>query len=451
MLRRFWKPGAVALMAVLAILILRLFTSTSVAINWRDAHQSIDGFGAASYDSFLTSADADFFFGRGPSQLGLSLLRVIMITDPPNCSCIDPGVVDCAPVPAGHGSLLTNDLQAARMAKERGATVWATSMSVPASMKSSGSFCKGGTYAGGAANDKALAVAQTSFLSTMTNKYGVPIAAFSFQNEPDILPANYPGTRWTAQQLHDYVPVLAGMISDAGLSTRIAMPEMSPWNSFALAAPSLSDPRTAVHIGILAAHNYDQLAPAAPPSIPGRTDQRIWETEVSNQNAFDPSMKDALVWAARIHAFLTRAHVNAWHYWWINAVGGGLKNNEALTNGSNVPAKRAYVLGQWARFVRPGWVEIGVNNSGQLLVSAFRDASEENLAVVVVNRGLPSLVTMRLSASPAFVSVTPYITSSASSLASQSAIPVNSGVWKYQLPAFSVTTFVGTRDRSVRN
>src|SRR5262245_27103105 len=154
-----------------------------------------------------------------------------------------------------------------------------------------------------------------------------------------------------------------------------------------------------------------------------------------------------MYWAKRLHAFLTVAQLNAWHYWWLSSSG---TNNEGLASSTDVLAKRAYVVGQYSRFVRPDYYRIGVvTNSGTALVSAFKDPVSLKFAIVAVNASTNFVTqSFNLNNSPGVDSVTPWITSSSLSLASQSAVSIAGTAFSYDLPALSIVTFVGQASNS---
>jgi hypothetical protein len=167
----------------------------------------------------------------------------------------------------------------------------------------------------------------------------------------------------------------------------------------------------------------------------------LWETEVSSFDTFNGSITNAMYWATRIHLFLTVAQANAWHFWWLISAN---PDNEGLTDTSGNPAKRMYVLGQFSRFVRPGFYRINANNATSALVSAYEETNSGSFAIVAVNTN-PAAInqTFTLTNFPAVASVTPWITSANLSLASQTAIPVANAAFSYTLPALSIVTFVG--------
>jgi O-glycosyl hydrolase len=77
-------------------------------------------------------------------------------------------------------------------------------------------------------------------------------------------------------------------------------------------------------------------------------------------------------------------------------------------------------------------------------VSAYK-SSTNTLGIVATNYN-SSAISQRFSMSnaPAFSAVTPYTTSATLGLAQQSPVTVTSNAFNYDLPAQSITTFVGT-------
>jgi glucuronoarabinoxylan endo-1,4-beta-xylanase len=166
----------------------------------------------------------------------------------------------------------------------------------------------------------------------------------------------------------------------------------------------------------------------------------LWETEVSTFDSYDGSMANGLYWAGQIHSFLTYAQVNAWHFWWLIPTGA---DNEGLTDQSGKPAKRMYVLGNYSRFVRPGYYRIGVSNNAATSISAYKDPNSGSFAIVAINGNNTDLVQIFDLAGFTATNVTPWITSGSLSLVSQSVVNVTNATFVYDLPAMSVVTFAG--------
>jgi glucuronoarabinoxylan endo-1,4-beta-xylanase len=271
---------------------------------------------------------------------------------------------------------------------------------------------------------------------------GIPLYAVSIQNEPDIS-IDYGSCRYTAEQIHDFVPYLYSALHSAGAaSTRIMIAEQSSW-SFDLTSETLDDPRVAPEVGIVAAHGYaGKIRPfSAGPA-------RLWETEASSPSpVYDGSIADGLSWAAKIHDYLSIANVNAWLWWFLTDMPqqGEGTDNSALTDIKGNYPKRDYVTGQWSKFVRPGWSRIGVRYLfGPLRITAFKNPGNRDFAIIAVNSTSRNVSqTFRLNGFST-ASVTPWITSEHLSLVAQSAVPVDAGRFTYTLPASSVTTFAGS-------
>jgi len=428
----------------------------SVSVDWTTVRQVIDGFGAASNEtSFvepLSETVMDFFYTT--KGIGLTLLRIRDYPSVFDCeSDSKPGYC----VPTTSATLLTSDLKIAQMAVARGASVWSSEWSPPGWMKANGSSMKGGAIIATGANYMALAKILANFV-TLTASHGVPIYALSPQNEPDIS-TWYPSATWTPRQIHDFVPYLHGAFQAANANTKIVIAEQSKWeprfwiwgHSFSYAAEAMSDPSVAAHVGILAAHNYDQRDPSGPPNVGNITSQHVWETEFCTFDSYDGSMTNALSFAQRIHYFLSAARVNAFHYWYLTA-GPTNTDNEALTDLSGQIALRAFAIGNWSKFVRPGWHEVAVANDGPMLVTAFQNPTGDRSAVVVVNRQPFPVADQRFAVGAAIDgSVTPWITSSTHSLTPQPAVPVAYGAFSYAIPERSIVTFAGgSRSEPVR-
>jgi glucuronoarabinoxylan endo-1,4-beta-xylanase len=391
--------------------------ATNCLVNWNEVHQRIDGFGASSgFRASITTNQADMFFSTN-SGVGLSLLKSVIV--------------------AGT-TVETNIMQ---MAQARGARVWCTPYSPDAAFKSNGSI-NGGSFL--SANNQAYASELAGFVAGMEQNYGVNIYALSIQNEPDIA-ANYQSCLWTPQQIHDFVPYLqSALLASNVASTRIMLGEDDNWQTNCYLT-AMSDPSVATNVGIIACHDYDGSPPGIlPVALPqlANTNAAFWESEVSTYDPFDGSMTNAIYWANRIHLFMTVAAVNAFNYWWL-IVDNNTDNNEGLTDLSGNPAKRMYVLGNYSRFVRPGFYRIGVSNNAQTLISAYKDPASGSFAIVAVNSSFNTVTQIFNLASFTASSVTPWITSDTLSLSNQPPIGITNSAFSYALPPLSVVTFAG--------
>ena len=416
-----------------------LFNTGSVTVNWAATQQVIDGFGAASGGNvpILTPAQMDFFYTD--AGIHLTFIRLDIYPDIADCNA-NEGSGHCVNVNSG-ATLAAADLANAQAAVARGALVWASEWSPPASMKSNRNFLTGGAMENGTgnANFTALAAIQVSFVELMTGTYHIPIYAISVQNEPD-MSTNYPSCTWTAQQIHDYIPYLSRALAIAGhSSTKVMVAEQGTWeNTYSTIA--MNDATVAADVSILAAHGYRGKAVLL--SYNNMTTQHRWQTEVSDFDPYDSSIKSGLAYATMIHDWLTLARVNSWQYWLLSGQ-DEFTDNEGLAGPGGQLAKRAYALGNYSKFVQPGWIVVGVNNKSRLLVSAYK-SSTSGAAIVVVNNGATAHYPVFSVGTTMGSSVTPWVTSSSANLAQQTPVPVSSGSFTYTIPASSVVTFSGS-------
>jgi glucuronoarabinoxylan endo-1,4-beta-xylanase len=395
-----------------AIQVANVVTTGTAVVQYTGTEQEIDGFGASSaWISSWTVQQADLFFSTNPGGVGLSLLRSRIA---PDGTTVEASIM--------------------QMAQARGATVWSTPWSPPASDKDSGTV-NGGNFVSSTNNYQSYAAQLAGYVATMQNTYGINVHAVSIQNEPTDNETTYESCVWTAQQMHDFIPYLASALYSAGVSnTAILMPEDQSWD-FTMAETAMSDPTTAGAVGILAAHDYGSNATVAitqfgtPPPVP------IWETE--HYFGSDDSIQNGLALAQEIHTFLTVANANAYHYWWLDGSGNGsLAGNSTAT-----PAKRLYVMGNYSKFVRPGFYRVNVTNGTAALVSAFKDPASSNYVIVAANpTEFPITQTFNVSSCPTFASLNQWVTSGTLSLASQPAVSVSGGTLTDVLPAYSVVT-----------
>jgi glucuronoarabinoxylan endo-1,4-beta-xylanase len=448
-------PKVIALFALLfAPSIAKAQTAT---IDWMNVHQQIQGFGAADQLGFfanqaLTTTQADLFFST-TSGAGLSIMR-----EPISEGAGSAGGADCSTVSANCVSSVT--LGNMQLAVARGARIFATPWSPPASMKTNGSLiCDtgSGNSSLSAGSYPAYATWLSNYVKTLTSLYSIPVYALSIQNEPEICPTYYEGAIWSAQNIHDFVKNNLGpTMAAAGLSnTLIALPESNILGDLGTYGNmTFNDPAAASYVGIAATHNYDYGTSSGYPNAQNLGKQ-LWQTEmwgcdvnhyVSGASCpFINGMTDGLYWAQRIHNWLVSANGNAWLYWAL--IPFPVTNEGLMASDGTTVAKRLWVMGNWSRFVRPGYYRIGATSNPQsgVYVSAFQNASTGSLVIVAINNSGSDLSqSFSIANGPDFTSVTPWITSSSLSLAQQSAVSVSTDSFTYTLPAASITTLVGS-------
>jgi glucuronoarabinoxylan endo-1,4-beta-xylanase len=420
-------------------------------VNWTNQHQQIDGFGASSaWQSTWSTAQADMFFSTNKG-CGFSMIRNHIAYAGSALASATPTTVET--------SIMS-------MAQARGALVWSAPWTPAVGFKSTndiydgnhagGGGVNGGSYLGGDATNQAYASQLANYVVSMKNQ-SINLYAISIQNEPDANVTGYEACQWSQASVHDFVTNLYNALVAKGVgSTKIILPESQNWSDpKPLAASALSDPNVLPYVGIVADHNYvpnnlvgDLTTPA--PLYPA-SGKHTWETEVSQigpgggGNTYDGSITNGVYWGWRIHLFMTAAQANGWLYWWLIPSAANT-DNEGLTDTSGNPAKRMYVLGQWARFVRPGYYRIDTSSTGgSAFISAFNDTNSGLFAIIAVNTNASTAInqTFNLNNFPYVTNVTPWITSATMSLSNQPPIAVSGSAFSYTVPARSVVTFVG--------
>jgi glucuronoarabinoxylan endo-1,4-beta-xylanase len=408
-----------ALAWLTATVVVAVGHAQSCIVDGSNVYQRIDGFGASSAFSGKTwsQSQANLFFSTNHTVfvtgIGLSLLR----------NQIQPG-----------GYATASEIGLMKMAQATGARVWSTPWTPQSSFKDNNSTV-GGNFL--SASNQAYASQLAGYVANMQQANGVYVYALSIQNEPDAN-VNYVSCHWSAQQFHDFVPFLYNALAASNVSsTQIILPESQNWNDPQnLAATAMNDPAVAADVGIVADHDYG--GGSGPQPNYGKTH---WETEVSTFDPYDGSITNAMYWANQFHLFMTSAQVNAYHYWWLIPSG---TDNEGLTDQNGSAAKRMYALGNFSRFIRPGYYRIGVaNTASTALISAYQYPNSGDIAIVAINTGTTSInQTFALTNLPVPTSMTPWITSSNLSLASQPDVTVANSSFTYTLSPMSVVTFV---------
>lgn len=291
------------------------------------------------------------------------------------------------------------------------------------------------------------AVYLAKYVTGYWQHFHIHIDVISLQNEPN-WDATYASCLWTPQQLDTFIREdLIPVFKQYHVTAKVMMPEELDWSeNYAL--PTLNDPVASKAVSIVAAHGY--AGTVAPLPVAQREHKQIWETEISTFTKNDPSIQDGLHWAEVVNNYLTVANVNAWNYWWLitnSSDNEGLVTITAALEGKYTVNKRLYTIGNYSRFVRPGFYRLGAfrNPASGVYLSAFKDPKTDHFAVVVVNENKdpqPLRIHMEgLTNGPS--TVTPYVTSATQNLQAQPAIPLNARAFTATLAPESVTTFVG--------
>jgi glucuronoarabinoxylan endo-1,4-beta-xylanase len=375
-------------------------------VNFSSAAQTIRGFGGATaWMPQLSSAQANALFSNGSSQqIGLSILRVR----------IDP---------AGSGNWGT-ELANAQAARARGAIVIATPWTPPASLKSNnnvvGGTLKTSSYA-------AYANHLQSFVNFFASS-GVPLYAISMQNEPDAN-VTYESCSWTGATMDTWVANNSSV-----LTTKLMMPESESFTTN-YSDPALNDSRAVGHIGIIAGHIYG-VSPSGYANAINKG-KEVWMTE---HYLTGSGISGALAVAKEINDSMSVANYNAYVWWWAHDWPAENYSFGLIDANANVkPA--GYAMGQYSKFVRPGYLRYNstYSPSSNVFVTAY--AGSGHHVIVAINMG-SSAVNQPFTIQGATVSsLVPHQTSNSQNLAQLAPVTVSNGTFTYSLPGQSITTF----------
>jgi glucuronoarabinoxylan endo-1,4-beta-xylanase len=408
--------------------------SADFVINFQDCHQTIDGFGAN-----------DLAVGLGNSPIP-SMLYCVNSTDPGcNASGIGLSILRQAAdningVNQPDGLFVTS--QGGKMME----TPWYLPDKNPSSYQ--------------------------PFINNVSSLIGagVNVYAMSVANEPDCAtsgPYFPPGT--SSGDLSPYIDAVAPMVHSQLPGVKFIAPDVcDPSNYGAYVSGIEADATANVQTDIFDYHGYGPCNTPANSSNPTPNDhtRSVWVTESGAANGeYDPSISDALNTATNGYCALAEFDVSVWNQWWTIASGSAPYNLMIIDVDSNhnlvsVP-KRYFAIGNFSRYVRPGWSRIGVSGSlsGIYGVTAFVNTSTGAFAIVAINNSGSDIsnITFGLAGATVTGSVTPYVTSgttvgalgsdgnlSAGSTSSgvPASLPITGGVFTSIVP-YGVTTFVG--------
>jgi glucuronoarabinoxylan endo-1,4-beta-xylanase len=317
-------------------------------------------------------------------------------------------------------------------------TVW----SPPAWMKTNDSAINGGELKPG--KYRAYAEYLSNYVRGYKEKHGIDIYAISLANEPDYT-ATYSSCRWTSLQFKAFIQKsLIPVFKKDKIKAKVMMPEQMNFDD-AYDYDTLKDPATVAGVDIIGTHCYDFAVREFP--LAKETGKSIWQTEVSNLRIADGDIDDGLKFAKLLHDHLTVTELNAWLYWWFVALpddqGQGLIN--ISPDQTYQVFKRLYTIGNFSRFVRPGYVRIDAlaKPAPNVFVSAYKDKATGKFAIVVINKSdVDQIVNFTLSDFPELNSVIAYRTSESENLVKLSPIGIADGMFMASLKSKSVTTFV---------
>ena len=378
----------------------------TIAIDPAATYQVVRGFGGhngAGWIADLTPAQVDTAFGTGPGQIGLTVMRMR----------IDPS-----------SAAWPTQLPTAQLAKAKGVTLFATPWTPPASMKTSNNIAHGSLIPAYYPDYAAHLLGFADYMRT----HGAALYGISVQNEPDWDP-DYEGCQWTGAQFAAFLtsqgPRFAGL--------KLMAPESLGFRKV-LSDPILNDAGAAAQLSIVAGHLYG----ATPSDYPlaRAKGKELWMTEhYTDSTSSANDWAKAMPVAVEVHKAMA-ANYSAYVWWYIRRFYGLITEDGSVS-------KRGWIMSQYAKFVRPGYVRIGAteNPYPDVYVTAYK-GGDGRVVVVAVNNG-----TVQRRVDLAFGGATPrtlqrHVTSANANESYAGDHPVIAGHASADLEPSSVSTFV---------
>jgi len=427
-----------------------------VTIELTQTHQMIEGFGIN--DTYNAPVPSSIF--DASKDIGLTILRVGMNPD---------------------GGFITSGASGdITMVKGvSGGKIIGSTWTAPANCKSNNNVNDGGHLNTSCYTSWATAI--TKFAKD-NGLYAMSVAnepEFASCGSMDPCNGNYPTMLYTANEMVAFIKVVGPMLQQAGV--KVISPETSEWDhlwSNKSAGPdpgghNSSDPlkcgfppsNTVCATGggydyghylakdatawaafdIIGTHEYDSQHAYAWPSDVTAARKEVWQTEMSGvkwwpEQGPSSDINNGIAVAGWIHEALAIGDASAWLYWNYSQTG----DNEGLVLGST-DTKRHWTLGNYSKFVRPGYKRVEV--AGAIPTNVFLTAyvgSDGTVVVVAINKATAAVsVPITIAGGTAPASMTPWVTSSTDNLASKTAVTVANGTFTAALGASTVTTFVG--------
>jgi glucuronoarabinoxylan endo-1,4-beta-xylanase len=401
--------------------------SADFVVNVATCYQTIDGFGAG-----------EAFSGQWVSQI-FDMAFCVNATDP---GCANPGIgltFMREEIEDQYG----NDLGDGQKATARGGKIIGTSWQTP--------------Y-----NSGTITTSAQSWVNWATTQQanGVSMYGLTTVNEPD-------DNSWSASDVTQLIDVLGPLAHAVSPPLKLISPEVAtPTTSYGSYTSTIESDSTAnAQTDIFSFHSYNDLLP----STSNDNSRHVWMTEGGNSNSsYDPSIADAVNSTAKaLHDGLVTFNLSNWMMLYVaTGASSGTTDDRMLIWGDylgvyGVP-KRYFAMGNWSRYVRPGWRRASVTGSlsGIYGVSAFVNPVTGAFAIIAVNNSgadIPN-VTFGLAGINASGTVIPYVTSGTTvgSLGSDgnlstgstssnvpTSLSVSNGVFTSIVP-YGITTFVGS-------
>lgn len=394
--------------------------SGDITINPATTYQTMDGFGIADVwqGKSTSSAEQRTLFWDPVNGIGMTLLRI--------------GIDE-------NGKIMGDAafVEAPEVVKF-GGRVWAAPWSPPANLKDNNNINNGGHL--NTSGYETWATTLAAFPAYFKQNAGVDLWGLSAQNEPDFT-ASYRSCIFSASQMNAFLKVLGPKLHALNPPVKVIAAEPDVWshlwsNGDKYGVAIEGDATVNALVDVHATHDYgSNVQSTTRTSPPANVSHPIWQTEATYTAG--AAIGPALDFDRCIYAAVTSGGASGWVYWW---------TPEFMNGGStSSPPKRVYAMGNFSKFVRPGYVRVGITGApSSVQIVPFMNPADGTFAIVALNSGSSAVnASFFVSGAGWPGTVTPYVTSASSNLAAGTDITVTAGRFSGSIGGQSITTFVG--------
>ncbi len=359
-------------------------STTEIVIDWNDIKQEMDGFGVTQEEECtyvmqepVRSEIMDLLYSK-ENGIGLSIVRTEI-----GCGESKPTIEPEKGVWNYEGD--PRELWYFNEATQRGVDkIYGTVWTPPKWMKTNNSWYNGGFLKSECYQDYADYLAQ--YVKIYKNYHNVDIFGVSIANEPEY-PAKWKSCLWTAETYRNFiVNYLAPTFEREGITANIMAGESGIWSE-SVVKSTLNDPVGAQVLDIVTGHQYQ--GPVLDFPTARAKGKKVWMSELSETTSpFSVSIADAVKWAKKVHSFMTVPDASAFLYW---RGAHTTDSNQTLIRldgpSSYTTSKRLFAIGNYSKFVRPGYVRIDATDKpkSDVYVTAYKNPATGDFSVVLIN------------------------------------------------------------------
>jgi O-glycosyl hydrolase len=234
----------------------------------------------------------------------------------------------------------------------------------------------------------------------------------------------------------------ASLVSKGLTGTKVSAPDENNINQTLLSITRY-DAAAVAYLGGINTHSYNGTQRAELFAAAKANGKRLWMSEYGDGDATGLNMSRTIL------SDMRDMKPVVWVYWQAvdNASGWGFLKNalDGSSNYSYTINQKYYVMGNYSKFMRPGYQVVDINDANSL---AAYNAATQTLVIVTTGTSAAQTVTYNLSNFGGSWTATPYRTGNGLNLAPLAGFNVAGTSFSSAIPANSVTTFVLTKNTS---